>query len=154
IYNVSVMSLTNCTIANNFASGSSADFGGGIHNNGSLAVFSCTIVGNQADFGGGMDGFVTVGNSLLASNIAGVGPNSSGTTLSSDYNFIQNIAGLNLTGATNHVITGQDPLLGPLQNNGGPTLTMALLSGSPAIDQGKSFGLTTDQRGLPRPFDL
>jgi len=45
-----------------------------------------------------------------------------------------------------------DPLLGPLQDNGGPTLTHALLSGSPAINQGKnSFCPATDQRGLTRP---
>jgi hypothetical protein len=44
-----------------------------------------------------------------------------------------------------------DPLLLDLpQYNGGPTPTMALLPGSPAIDQGWSFGLTTDQRGQPR----
>ena len=49
-----------------------------------------------------------------------------------------------------------DPLLGPLHNNGGPTWTHALLPGSPAIDNGNSFGcldnnihlLTTDQRGF------
>lgn len=52
-----------------------------------------------------------------------------------------------------------DPMLGPLQNNGGPTLTQALLDGSPAIDSGNPSGctdgngqlLTTDQRGYPRP---
>jgi hypothetical protein len=33
-------------------------------------------------------------------------------------------------------------------------MTMALLSGSPAIDQGKNFGPPTDQRGMPRPYDL
>ncbi|NJL12508.1 MAG: T9SS type A sorting domain-containing protein [Microscillaceae bacterium] len=45
-----------------------------------------------------------------------------------------------------------DPLLGPLQDNGGPTLTMALLPGSPAIDAGGNFPLTTatDQRGSAR----
>jgi hypothetical protein len=51
-----------------------------------------------------------------------------------------------------------DPLLGPLQNNGGPTQTQALLSGSPAIDAGNPSGCTdgnghllkTDQRGMPR----
>jgi hypothetical protein len=47
-----------------------------------------------------------------------------------------------------------DPLLGPLQDNGGPTQTMALLPGSPAIDGGSSFGLSTDQRGDPRPVDF
>ncbi len=54
-----------------------------------------------------------------------------------------------------------DPLLGPLQDNGGPTLTHALLAGSPAIDAGNPAGctdpwgnsLTTDQRGEVRPAD-
>ena len=51
-----------------------------------------------------------------------------------------------------------NPQLGPLQNNGGPTLTMALLPGSPAIDAGAGISLilglsvpTSDQRGDPRP---
>ena len=47
-----------------------------------------------------------------------------------------------------------NPLLGPLRNNGGPTPTMAPSPNSPAIDKGNSFGLTTDQRGAPRPFDF
>ena len=56
-------------------------------------------------------------------------------------------------------LNNHDPLLGPLQNNGGPTETMALLPGSPAIDGGNRSGCTdsqghllkTDQRGMPRP---
>jgi len=47
-----------------------------------------------------------------------------------------------------------DPLLGPLQSNGGPTPTMAPAGTSPAVDAGAAFGLTTDQRGLGRPFDF
>jgi len=48
-----------------------------------------------------------------------------------------------------------DPKLGPLANNGGPTLTMALLPGSPAIDAGNtSLAPATDQRGFPRPAGL
>lgn len=47
-----------------------------------------------------------------------------------------------------------DPKLGPLQDNGGPTETMALAAGSPAIDAGSAFDLGVDQRGLPRPFDF
>jgi hypothetical protein len=47
-----------------------------------------------------------------------------------------------------------DPQLGPLQNNGGPTPTMAPSGGSPVVDAGSAFALTTDQRGLGRPFDL
>jgi len=46
-----------------------------------------------------------------------------------------------------------DAKLGPLQDNGGPTMTRALLIGSPAIDQGNSNGLATDQRGRIRPVD-
>ena len=53
--------------------------------------------------------------------------------------------------ATN--ITGVDPKLGRLQDNGGGTHTHALLDGSPALDQGESSGASTDQRGVARPFD-
>jgi len=53
-----------------------------------------------------------------------------------------------------HRRLAKDPLLGPLQNNGGPTLTRALLSVSPAIDKGHSSGSTHDQRGFTRPVDL
>src|SRR5205085_1727176 len=58
-----------------------------------------------------------------------------------------------LTGPADQINT--DPLLDPygLQNNGGPTQTIALTNGSPAIDQGTSFRLTTDQRGLIRRWD-
>ena len=47
-----------------------------------------------------------------------------------------------------------DPQLGPLQSNGGPTQTMALEVGSPAIDAGSAFGLDADQRGELRPSDF
>src|SRR5439155_12217007 len=67
---------------------------------------------------------------------------------------IQNTNDFTLTGDLTTNILGQDPLLGPLQDNGGPTLTHALLPGSPAIDQGSSGGLTSDQRGLTRVLDL
>jgi hypothetical protein len=49
-------------------------------------------------------------------------------------------------------LIGVDPLLGPLQDNGGPTWTHALLAGSPAIDAGDPAGAPSeDQRGVPRP---
>lgn len=51
----------------------------------------------------------------------------------------------------NGVAAGLDAVL---KDNGGPTPTHALLSGSIAIDRGNSFGATTDQRGLPRPSDF
>jgi hypothetical protein len=73
--------------------------------------------------------------------------------------------GFNLIGTTNcssgwiaSDLTGTialplDPLLGPLQNNGGPTKTLALLPGSAAIDAGNSGGTAIDQRGYSRPYD-
>jgi len=51
-----------------------------------------------------------------------------------------------------HNLIGVDPMVGPLANNGGPTLTMALLPGSPAIDAADPAAApATDQRGVPRP---
>jgi hypothetical protein len=51
-----------------------------------------------------------------------------------------------------HNLVGGDPKLGPLQDNGGPTQTMGLLPGSPAVDAGVAIvDLTTDQRGVARP---
>jgi len=66
---------------------------------------------------------------------------------------IENTTGTTISGTTTGNITGVDPNLGPLKDNGGPTFTHALVAGSPALDKGASFGAITDQRGLPRPFD-
>ena len=105
--------------------------------------------------GGGIStGGADLGNTILVGNSAGHGPDGSGTINSSDYNLIQNTSDTTITGTTSHNLTGQNPLLGPLSDNGGPTPTMAPLTGSPVIDRGKSFGLLTDQRGAPGPFDF
>jgi hypothetical protein len=78
-------------------------------------------------------------------------------------NFLGTItdAGHNLSSDDSGYIPGvgsfksTDPKLGPLTNNGGPTLTMSLLPGSPALDAGDTAGApTTDQRGVTRPFGL
>ena len=83
--------------------------------------------------------FGNIANSVVANNgsgnCAGVSPFDNGHNLQ----YPGTICGSTIP-------TG-NPMLGPLQDNGGPTFTMALLSNSPAIDKGKSFGLTTDQRG-------
>src|SRR5262249_3705719 len=98
-----------------------------------------------------------ISNTLIAGNttlISNTGPSYSaddcnGTITSGDYNLVQNTSGCTLSGT--HNVIGLDPLLGPLQNNGGPTQTMALQLGSPAIDTGNSATCAaTDQRGLPR----
>jgi len=155
IYNLNSLSLSLCTVASNSASGSSFDFGGGIYNVGTLGLTNVTIAGNQADFGGGLHGNANAANSIFAANTAGTSDaDVSGTINSFDYNLVQSFPGLNIIGATAHVIVGQDPLLGPLADNGGSARTMALRPGSPAIDQGKNFTMAEDQRGAPRPFDF
>jgi CSLREA domain-containing protein len=82
--------------------------------------------------------------------------NCSGTFTSSGYNLEDDPGPSPSCGFTETTdIAGQNPMLAPLANNGGPTNTQALPANSPAIDQGKSFGATTDQRdaGFPRISD-
>lgn len=79
-----------------------------------------------------------------------------GTVQSDGFNLIQSTSGatINQNGGAGPNITGADPQLVALADNGGPTFTHALQCTSPAIDKGKAFTLTTDQRGGSRPFDL
>jgi CSLREA domain-containing protein len=168
VYNYDgTLTLTNCTL-----SGNSASTGGGIYNQGdgngftgTTTVSSCTLSNNSASNGGGIyntgtnsgNAFVTLKNTILFSTNGTPGANlvnvGSGTSISSQgYNLSSDNGGGFLTAAGDQINT--DPKLGPLQDNGGPTQTMALLHGSPAWDQGKNFGVTTDGRGLPRPFDV
>ena len=77
-----------------------------------------------------------------------------GAATSNGYNLSNDDGGSILTATGDRINT--DPMLGPLQDNGGPTFTHALLPGSPAIDAGKNFAAgTTDQRGSGsvRTFD-
>lgn len=148
--------LINCTIASNIVNGAGTGLGGGIYIGSSGAgLLSCTVAGNNGDSsGGGIYGTSAgVTNTIIADNIAASGPDVSGTATSGGYNLIGNTSGGSGFGAMGDLLS-VNPLLGALQDNGGPTPTMALLGGSPAIDQGKSFGLTTDQRGAVRPFDF
>jgi hypothetical protein len=76
--------------------------------------------------------------------------------ISLGYNLIQAPGGVTFTGTAAGNIYGVNPMLGPLANNGGPTRTMALEAGTPALDAGDpdTAGLpATDQRGLPRVVD-
>ena len=76
---------------------------------------------------------------------------------SQGHNLVQDPSGCFITGDLTGNITGQDPLLGPLADNGGPTFTHVLLAGSPAIDSGDDSVLgpphilATDQRGAGFP---
>jgi hypothetical protein len=145
------LSLVTCTVASNRAV---SGWGGGIYDTGSDGIYrSTTIAGNQAAVAGGIYASGSdFGNTLIAGNTAAQAADAKGDLFSSDYNLLQNLSGWILYGESNHTVYG-NPLLGPLANNGGPTPTMALLVGSPAIDRGKNFGIVTDQRGRQRPFD-
>jgi hypothetical protein len=148
--------MRNCTFA-----GNESLFGGGLFNAGGLAIMSCTISGNSAANGGGImnDATLSVQNTIVAGNTASVsGPDCYNAFTSSGFNLIGISDGSTGWGATGDQVGTAanpiDPKLGPLQDNGGPTMTMALLLGSPCIDQGDSGGITNDQRGEVRPFDF
>ena len=138
--------------------------GGGIFNlKSALTMSNCTVSGNPAsDRGGGIlnRGMLTMTATFVAGNTALVfGPDFDASVNSGGYNLIGDGTGSSgFTGPGDQVGTAVapiDPLLGPLADNGGPTLTHALLLGSPAIDAGISAGATVvDQRGRPRAFDL
>ena len=149
------VSIVNSTFHGNAANGS----GGGIYSaTRPLLLTNCTFSGNAAASNAGAiyssSGF-TVGNTIIAGNTCPNGPNIYGFAHSLGYNLIGATDGSSgwLASGTGMDLTGIDPVLGPLQDNGGPTFTMALLPGSPAIDAGGSFGLPTDQRGQSRPYD-
>ncbi len=118
------------TISANHSAGSEAGGGGISVDSNDLARLENTIVaGNSADSGGAdLDGPINAAFSLIG--------NPSGATMT------ETVAGSNLIGA--------DPQLGPLQNNGGLTATMAIPASSPAINRGSS-ALGGDQRGERRP---
>jgi len=158
IYNFSYtkqasLTLNNSTVTGNDATSSKLpSVGGAIAGTGSISINNSTISGNSADSGGGIAANAVIQNSIVADNSGG---NCSGTLISKGYNLSSDNT-CNFTGPGDMNNTG--PLLGPLQNNGGPTNTQSLLSGSPAIDADNPNGCTdgsghllrTDQRGKPR----
>ncbi|MBV8858069.1 MAG: DUF4214 domain-containing protein [Acidobacteria bacterium] len=177
ILNAGTLTLNGCVVSGNQttqgSSGNPGGDGGGVSVGGAKATFTnCTIVNNRTGSGmaggygggiaaGGPPGSTTLGNTLVANNT--VPPGGSGTDIHSevnslDYNLIRNTSGATIHGSTAHNIYGQDPLLGPLTDNGGPTQTHALLAGSPALDAGgnalardaNNNTLTADQRGAGR----
>jgi hypothetical protein len=97
----------------------------------------------------------TIRDSIVAGNTAGTsGPDLYADTYSMDVGFslIGDTSGV-VVNQTGPNIIGQDPQLGQLDDNGGLTRTQKPATTSPVIDAGSAFGLTTDQRGLGRPFD-
>ena len=145
------MGITGSTISGNVGSGGAGEPA----RTGSNGA-SGKGIGGITSIAGGSD---TVRNTITAGNTGnnGGGNDVHGAFASSGYNLIGNgdfSTGFTATGdQVGTTAAPINPQLGQLQNNGGATETMALLANSPAIDQGKRFELTTDQRGNERPFD-
>src|SRR5208337_1462029 len=149
------ITLTDSTISGNYAGFN----GGGLENaTGTTTLTDVTVSGNSARvIGGGLwsDGTTTLTNTIVAENTATTsGPDALGAFASQGNNLIGKTDGS--SGWVSSDLTGTiaqplNPLLAPLGNYGGPTQTMALLPGSPAINAGDNSlipaGLTTDQRG-------
>ena len=159
--------VVQCTFFNN-----TARVGGALFFEGNATLTHCTIMDNQATNGSGATGggiciqassptlvSVTLGNSIVAGNSAAGSAQdiyNGGSITGQGANIVQTAIHEDTSsggGALTGTILQTDPMLGPLQFNGGPTQTMLPLLGSPAIDQGLSdFVLTTDQRGQLRPL--
>ena len=143
---------------NTAASGS----GGGLANFGpgaTATLTNCTVSGNSASYGGGLSSndspllVTSLRNTIVAGNTTSGG---SASDISGEASGSYNLIG---TGGSGGLINGIDnnqvgvanPLLGKPGSYGGPTPTIPLLPGSPAIDAGTSAGIpAADQRGLPR----
>jgi hypothetical protein len=146
--------IVNSTISGNGAS--SRD--GGVRSDGTAAIYNSTIAFNTAAVGaGGLTArSLYLQSSIVARNTVAMAASDLGSPLSR--------IGVRFTGAHNLIMTHEsgitvpddtiidDPqLLRPFRDNGGPTFTLALLPGSPAIDHGANFTQQPfDQRGVPR----
>ena len=140
------MTVTAATLTGNAGIGGVGGTGNNMFNNGSPGVGRGGLTAGS--------GTSVIRNTISAGNTGNHngGPDVDGTFTSEGYNLIgigDSSTGFNATG--DQVGTGAAPInamLGSLQDNGGNTDTVGLLTSSPAVDKGKSFGLDSDQRGL------
>lgn len=157
--------ITNTTFSGNTCKQGGGKSGGGILNSGSgtLRLYSSTVVGNECDLGAGItsnpNGLTYIKNSIVAGNTVYSGGDCSAVVTSRGYNLIGNTRGCSIVGDTTGNVSTTNPQVGPLTDNGGPTLTRALQVGSPAVNAADPDGctrasaatvLTTDQRGYQR----
>lgn len=149
-YGGGINNQKNLHISNSTFSGNLAAFGGGgvmNSSNGSMLMINCTLTGNSANNGGGLHnvGALDFANTIIANSVSISDCwNNDGTITTNSQNLI-------MDGTCSPDLSG-DPLLSPLANNGGPTLTHALKCDSPAIDVADAaYCPATDQRGVERP---
>jgi alpha-tubulin suppressor-like RCC1 family protein len=152
-YNIGTMAIANSTLSGNLA-----DTGGGYYNGGSLTVTNTTISGNSAvSEGGGIvnHGMLSYANTMIANSLSGEDCINYGVISLNIKNLVESDSEVY---SCSPPLNG-DPNLGALADNGGPTQTMALLTGSPAIDAGDDAVCAAapinhlDQRGVVRPQD-
>jgi Ca2+-binding RTX toxin-like protein len=165
----SPVTIANSTFSGNRAANASdtSGLGGAMFlNNGTnpASIVNTTIANNHAGFQGGAfwggGASITLENTIVAYNTASNGGKPWNIKQHTGYQFTDGGGNIqwpakNPNDPTDVNVTGNvsiaDPLIGPLQNNGGGTPTHALLPGSPAIDGGVPVsGVATDQRGTPR----
>ena len=156
--------VRNTTVAGNLSGTFS---GGGLFlqtfDAGTIEIVGSTISGNRAASaqGGGIGVFTgllsaTAGSRLEDTIVAGNSASGGGADVSGPiaaaFSLIGDPAGTTITESVpGSDLLGLVPQLGPLQDNGGPTATMALAPSSPAVNNGAAFGLASDQRGSARP---
>ncbi len=147
------LTVNNSTIAyNNIVSVSGSIGGSGLRNTNiagsTMVVNNSTIVSNYYD-GIWNSGTLYLQNNIIARSVSGDDCYNTGGTIPTNIN---NLIKDGSCWRVTNIITGTDPKLGPLQDNGGNTLTRQLLAGSPAIGAGDNATcLLTDQRGVSRP---
>lgn len=153
----STLDLALSTVSGNMAT----EDGGGVYDNGgasaaTITLADVTVAGNTAGgIGGGLLSESTDGasfslqNSIVADNAAPTGPDASGQIRSEGTNLFETTTGATVSGPATGDVTGMDPMLGPLADNGGPTLTHLPDAGSPAVNAGQST-YTVDQRDFLR----
>jgi hypothetical protein len=151
IYNGGSLELRNCTIAYN-VTGSGAP--GGLPSTSGTWGGGPGLPGVDGETGGVHTGSTqppSIGNTVVALNTgAAYDDDVSGLFASLGYNLLGTSSGSTGFGMIGD-LSGLDPLLGPLANNGGPTLTREPHETSPLINSGRNLGVPeADQRGLPR----
>jgi predicted outer membrane repeat protein len=149
-------------------SSNAAEDGGAIYSNTPLFLIRSTVARNSSTARGGgvfsgiINGYsvdILIKNTVIALNNAqGEGPDIFGTFSSTGYNLVGNRDGGTGLGAigdiSGNTASEVNPKLGAPGLYGGSTYSIPLLPGSPAIDQGKTTNLATDQRGKPRQIDF
>ena len=132
--------------------------GGGMYSLADLDVINCTLSANHATTtGGAVYGNVNtiLRNSILTNSSSGRNCDNEGTKPANTGNNIDSGTSCGW-GSNNGSLSSTNPLLGPLQNNGGTTETMAILAGSPAVNaviwNTPNFCPDEDQRKYERPF--